>query len=205
MEIDWNFLTWFVPLVVGAALTFTFGWLDSTIKYRRELRLRSVNEAQEIAERQRIEAREHAVVALTVASRIRDAVEPPPLTLGGAYDSSRDAAADWDADDVKELSDLGVLIPDPVVREIIASACNLVTAADSAAQACDYDESPREIQRSAMFRLRKILGAHLRIEAPDAEDLAWMRGHAERQELMWAEYKRLDEERRTRDPLDLSE
>ena len=196
MEIDWTWLTWFVPLALGAGLTFFFGWLDSTIKYRRERREQSIADARELAERKRVESREHALAALNLASRVRDRVDPGPRNIADLIDPARESAAEWDPDEIRELQDLGVLIPDPTIRRLIADATNLVTAAGTAAEACDWAETAREIQTGSMRRLREALGAYIRIEVFDPRGLAWFDAHAKRQKDAWDELERMAAERR---------
>ncbi|MEV7798604.1 hypothetical protein AB0O14_05910 [Microbacterium foliorum] len=194
MDIDWTWLGWFVPLTTGAGLTFFFGWLDSTLKYRRDQRERSQAEARELAERQRVEARDHAAAALALASRIRDSVDPGPTPVGQVFDPQRDQAAKWDRDEINALQDLGVLIPDPLVRSLIKDASNLVTASGTASEANDYEESARAIQTGAMRHLREVLGAYLRIEALPPDDVEWIAKRSDQLSQAWDELERLARE-----------
>lgn len=190
MEIDWKFLGWFVPLVVGAALTFAFGWLDSTLKARRESQAAAVERERELEDRKRQDAREHAFAALELASRIRDRVTPAPREPGDTRDELYDlSGATWDRDEIRKLRDLGVLIPDEVVREIIADATNFVTASSMVADGCGWEWTPRDIQVRAMVQLREVLGCYLRIEPIDSDTVDWFRRLNKGLEAEWAQYE----------------
>ena len=169
---DWAWLGWFGPLVAGAGLTFFFGWLDGTLKHRRQLENDEVDRALQAAERKRVEGRAHAERALSLASRVRD-------DLVGKRDEDQDVQqhgqpVPWDAQLIRDLRDVGILIPDPTVRTAINHATNLVTAAGILADEQGWDPTPWEIQHTAMLRLRIVLGAHLRADPVDDEALAWI-------------------------------
>ncbi|WEG10405.1 hypothetical protein PU630_07620 [Microbacterium horticulturae] len=175
MDIDWSSLGWLLPLVIGAALTFGFGWLDSTLKYKRETQAAKNSRELQRAETQRLESREHAKAALDLASRIRDSVTPERWLFNGNNDPT---PAKYDPDEIRQLLDVGILIADATVREVIVDASNFITAAMLVRDACNGELSTREIQVTAMIHLREVLGSYLRQEAPNPETVGWFRRHA---------------------------
>lgn len=188
MDIDFSWLGWLLPLVIGAALTFFFGWLDSTLKYRREKALRAETSASETAERQRSEAREHALEALALTTSLRDQVMPKPRTIGSEPDFGEVTGKSVDKDQLRRLADLGVLIPDALLRELIGSIGNLLTAASTAADACSWAETPNEIQLLAVNKLRNALGSYLRIEPIAESDVAWFKERSQGLAELWEQY-----------------
>lgn len=99
-------------------------------------------------------------------------------------------AAEWDADEVRHLRDVGILIPDATIREVIAIAANFVTAGTVAADGIGWRLSGREIQLGAMVRLRNLLGAYLRIEELDPETVKWFRDLNEALQAEWEKIQR---------------
>lgn len=191
---------WLVPLFAGAGLTFAFGWLDSTIKYRRDRKFRSLELNLEVKKQQRSEGRDHAVAALELASVIRDRVTPKPRPMDGVpLDLEDISGAPWDEGEIRRLRDVGILIPDVTVREVIAKATNFVTAPSMVADGCKWELSPRDIQVRAMIKLREVLGAWLRIETIDADVVEWFRRLDAGLQSEWAEIRRELEAMEARD------
>lgn len=175
MDLSW--LTWFVPLVLGAGLTFFFGWLDSTLKYRRQIKDASADRERAGVEQRRIEGREHAQQALELASRSRDQLE--------GRTSEHGIAVSWDRDLIRQLQDVGILIPDATVRHAIHDAANLVTASTILADSQGWELPPRQIQITSMIRLRLVLGSYLRNDPLDAGALRWLTENADALEEEW--------------------
>lgn len=191
---DWAWLTWFVPLVAGAGLTFFFGWLDSVLRYRRSVKDRAAEQAREDEERRRTEAREHAFVALRTASLIRDGIE---RQRNESKDDRRfGQSADLDDLPVRELRDAGLLITDEQVRTTILDALNLVTAASVLADEEGWTQTPSGIQLAAMTRLRLVVAAYLRRDALPTNDLDWITSKAQTLAKAWDELETLRISRR---------
>ena len=91
---------------------------------------------------------------------------------------------------MRELRDVGILIPDAIVREVIADAANFVTAASMVADGCGWELGPREIQVQAMIKLREVLGSFLRAEEIDVEIVGWFRRLAIGLKKEWKELER---------------
>ncbi len=186
---EWSWLGWVVPLVVGAGLTFFFGWLDSTLRYRRQAADATAERNRQDAERRRIESRDHAQRALTLTSLVRDDIYAKRQETERTWSMS----VEWDEDLVRELRDVGILIPDPAVRQAIADATNLVTASSVLAEAEGWLDPPPTIQYHAMVALRVILGAYLRQDEPDESAISRLR---EKAVALGAEWERTEKERR---------
>lgn len=187
MDLAW--LTWFVPLVAGAGLTFFFGWLDSLLRYRRSVKDRAAEQAREDDERRRIEAREHAFTALKLASDIRDGVERQRDESRGS--SRFGQAASFDVLPVRELRDAGILVPDEQVRTAILDALNLVTASSVLADEEGWTQTASGIQIAAMTNLRMVIGAYLRRDPLPASNLEWIISKAQTLAKAWDDMEAL--------------
>jgi hypothetical protein len=176
---DWAQFSWFPPLFAGAALTAFFGWLDSTVKYRRDRSLRAEVLKNESEERRRIEGREHAQRALTLVSDIRDDFETK------RFSNLPTLSMEWDGQRVRALRDAGLLIPEERVRSAVADATNIVTASSVLADAEGWETVPAELQRGAVARLRVIVAAYLRGDDLPADPLEWVTTKAAALQAEW--------------------
>jgi hypothetical protein len=192
--------------VVGAALTFGFGWLNGFLTDRRQranavadLQYQHAKEAAAIArkhaeeqytvarqsaERRRVEAREHAQNAFDIAADLRDAFE-------AAKWDARDGQVDFDKAKIRRLRDLGLLLPDKRVRDAVAAATNTVTSARTLANFEGWEDMPVELQIKAMVSIRQVLAAHLRGDEPPASPLTWLSERATKLEKAWEEHEEM--------------
>lgn len=180
---DLSRFAWFVPLIVGAALTFFFGWLDSTLKDRRQVRRDVAADAKSKELRQRTDAKAHAQRALEVATELRDelyATPPEPHGQPKPYDHEKQ----------RTLANLGILLPEERLRDAVTDATNVLGGARSIADWEGWDETPSALQTSALTHLRNVLGAYIREdEQLPRADLDWLSARGDALRQSWEEWE----------------
>lgn len=186
---DWSFLAWFVPLLIGSALTFGVHWLDNYFRDRRQGRL---SEAEYERARQaeiRKAGQTHADEALTIITNLHSTIQAE------AHNKSFGTWVSPDKTALDQLRNRGVRIPDATLRECIDDAANLISAPSLMAEATNYESMPLDYQIQAAFHLRSLLGAYVRGDKDHpAADLEWLQKHARAQEEEW-EHREKEEER----------
>jgi len=95
---------------------------------------------------------------------------------------------DYDNALLLKLSEASELIPSGKARSAVDDACFIVNAGRAAGQLRAWQEPAGNVQRAAMFRLRKVLGAVARGEARlPGEETTWLAERANELRAAWDE------------------